>query len=219
MSPEADATQGRRGEKLGLSADQLKCIAQAVASAEQKTSAEIRVVVSGSPVLKQRFFPLIWAGAAALLLPWGVQFLWPMSGLAILEIQALIFMGVAGILLLPFFSERVVPRPLLKAAVRTMAIETFLAHGMVHTAGRSGVLIFVAAHEHMVEVVADEGIHNHLGADVWAEICSSVTHHAREGRLPDGLVKGVEFAGAKLSSVLPPQPSDVNELDDRVIIL
>ena len=86
---------------MGLSAAQLKCIADAVASAEQKTAAEIRVVVSGTPVLKPRFFPLIWAGCLALLRPWGVQFLWPMSGLAILEIQALLFMVVAGVLLLP----------------------------------------------------------------------------------------------------------------------
>lgn len=219
MSSGDIAGQMMKMQKLGLSADQLRNIARAIATAEQKTAAEIRVVVSGTPVIRHRFFPLVWAGAAALLLPWIIQFWRPMSGLAILEIQAAIFMVSALILMLPGLSDRVVPGYVLRLRVRAAAIETFLAHGMTQTTGRSGVLIFVAGHEHMVEVVADEGIHEHPGAETWAEICALITSRAREGKLGEGIIAGVERAGERLAEFLPPVASGVNELDDRVILL
>ncbi|MGE4373978.1 MAG: TPM domain-containing protein [Xanthobacter sp.] len=207
------------GGELGLSPENLNRIAEAIAAAENTTAAEIRVVVSRAPIVQHPFYPLMWAGLAALVLPWGVLLFWSLSALAILEVQAIIFMVLAGVLLLPRFSDKVVPRLALKAAVRSTAIEKFLSFGMVETAGRTGVLIFVAAHEHMVEVVADEGVHNRLGATAWAEICSLIAREARHGHLADGLVVGVKRGGDMLSQVLPRQPGDMNEIENRVIVL
>ncbi|MGQ3674082.1 TPM domain-containing protein [Xanthobacter sp. TB0139] len=207
------------GGELGLAPENLNRIATAISEAEEKTAAEIRVVISKAPIVQHSFFPLMWAGFVALVLPWGALLFWSFSALAILEVQAIIFMVLAGILLLPRFSDKVVPRLALKAAVRSSAIEKFLSYGMVETAGRTGVLIFVAAHEHMVEVVADEGVHNRLGATAWAEICALIARQARHGHLADGLVAGVERAGDMLSQVVPRQPGDTNEIENRVIIL
>ena len=219
MSPVGTIDREKIAARAGLSPEQLKHIAEAIAAAEQKTSAEIRVIVSRAPVITHPFFPMLWAGLAALILPWGIQFFGNFSSLSILQVQAIIFMVAAGTLMLPGLSERVVPRIALRSAVRTAAIEAFLAHGLVHTAGRTGVLIFVAAHERMIEVVADEGVHSHLGASTWAEICSSISRQARSGRLGEGLVNGVVLAGEQLARVLPPDPDGLNHLDDRVIIL
>ncbi len=219
MSPVMNTERDKAAASAGLSPEHLKHVAEAIAAAEQKTSAEIRVVVSRAPVVTHPFFPMLWAGLAALILPWGIQFLGNFSSLSILQVQAIIFMVSAGLFMLPSLSEYVVPRMALKSAVRTAAIETFLAHGMVQTAGRTGVLIFVAAHERMVEVVADEGVHSHLGPSTWAEICASIARHASSGQLGEGLATGVAFAGEQLAVILPPQPGGLNELDDRVIIL
>lgn len=219
MSPVMNAERNKAAARAGLSPAQLQHVAEAIAAAEQKTSAEIRVVVSRAPAVTHPFFPMMWAGLTALILPWGIQFFGHFSSLAILQVQAIIFMVAAGILMLPGVSEHVVPRMALKSAVRTAAIETFLAHGMVQTAGRTGVLIYVVAHERMVEVVADEGVHGHLGASTWAEICASISSHASSGQLGEGLVNGVTFAGEQLATILPAQPGRPNELDDRVIIL
>lgn len=202
-----------------LSPEAIREISEAIAAAELQTSAEMRVVVSRASLVQHPFFSVMWSSLISLVLPWGVLAVWPMSALSILQIQAIIFLVVAGILMMPKMTERAVPRLALKAAARSAAIEAFLAHGASHTEGRTGLLIFVAARERLVEVVADEGVHTPVGPVAWAEICDAVSRQARQGPLGDGLVAAVRKAGELLSGPLPPRPGDVNELSDRVIVI
>ncbi|MGR7997449.1 MULTISPECIES: TPM domain-containing protein [unclassified Xanthobacter] len=215
----ATASQEPTASNVGLPPETIRRIADAVAAAESRTSAEIRVVVARAPLVQHPFFSVMWAALAALVLPWLAVLLWPMAALSLLQIQAIIFMVVAGLLMLPGMPERAVPRLALKAAARSAAIEAFLSHGVSQTRGRTGILIFAAAREHLIEVVADEGVHGPLGAVAWAEICDTVARTARQGHLADGLVAGVQKAGELLASELPPQPGDTDELDNRVVIV
>jgi len=202
-----------------LSPEAIGEIREAIAAAELQTSAEMRVVVSRASLVQHPFFSVMWSSLISLVLPWVVLAVWPMSALSILQVQAIIFLVVAGILMLPKMTERAVPRLALKAAARSAAIEAFLAHGVSQTEGRTGLLIFVAARERLVEVVADEGVHTPVGPGAWAEICDAISRQARQGTLAEGLVAGVRKAGELLSGPLPPRPGDVNELTDRVVII
>ena len=137
----------------------------------------------------------------------------------LLAVQAVLFVVLASVLMLPGVVHRVIPRLSLKAAARSAAIETFLAYGIPQTAGRTGILIYAAARERLVEVVADEGVHTPLGHGAWQDICDAVASRARQGSLADGLVCGVEKAGELLSGPLPRRPGDRNELANHVIVL
>lgn len=219
MSYVATATPAPTASRVGLPPEAVQRISEAIAAAERRTSAEIRVVIARAPLVQHPFFSVMWSALVALVLPWAVALAWPMAALSILQLQAIVFLVVAGILMLPQLTERAVPRLALKAAARSAAIEAFLTHGISRTKGRTGILIFAAARERLVEVVADEGVHAPLGPVAWAEICDAVARQAKQGSLADGLVSGVQKAGELLAAPLPYRPGDVNELTDRVIIL
>ncbi|QRG04980.1 hypothetical protein EZH22_17805 [Xanthobacter dioxanivorans] len=205
--------------RFGLPPTELLRIADAVAAAEAKTSAEIRVVVARAPLVQHPFFSVLWAALAALVLPWAVLILNPMPASTVLSLQAGLFVVIAAVLLLPGIASRVIPRLAQKSAARSAALEIFLAHGIPQTPGRTGILIFVAARERLVEVVADEGVHTPLGHGAWQDICDAVAQRAGQGSLAEGLVAGVEKAGKLLSGPLPRKPGDRDELSNHVIVL
>ena len=216
---------------IGLPPEALARIADAVTAAEARTSAEIKVVVSAAPLVRHRFFSILWAALAALVVPWGLVVGWmlaraagliaagPLSALDALAVQAVLFVALAALLMLPAIAGRVIPHPAREAAGRTMAIELFHAHGIPQTTGRTGILIFVAAHDGLVEVVADAAVDAALGREAWSSICAAILAHAADDRLADGLVEGTRLAGTLLADALPAGPDDTNELDDRVIVL
>ncbi|MDI4666874.1 hypothetical protein K9U40_21495 [Xanthobacter autotrophicus] len=227
MSIVADDPSAADAAAFGLTEAARRRIAEAVAAAEARTAAEIRVVVARAPLVQHSFFPVLWASLVALVAPWllvlaepFVPFLLaPMSALTTLSAQAVLFVVLCALLMLPGVSQRVIPRLALKAAARSAAIETFLAYGIPQTPGRTGLLIFAAARERLVEVVADEALHGPLGPAAWSAICDAVTEQAGKGSLVDGLVAGVEQAGALLSGPLPHRAGETNALPDHVIVL
>lgn len=206
-------------KQIGLSAEALQRIGAAVAVAEAKTSAEIRVVVAREPLIQHPFYSIMWAALLALALPWPLAILFNFRSLQLLAIQAAVFMVLAGVLMLPAFALKVVPRLAVKVAARAAALEAFLTYGIPQTKGRTGVLIFAAAQEHLVEVVADEGVHTPLGHAAWKDICERVADQAKKGHLSEGLVAGVEKAGELLAGPFPPKPGEKNELDNHVILM
>lgn len=205
--------------RYGLPQHALQRIAEAVTLAEAKTSAEIRVVVTRAPLVQHPFFSILWASLAALVLPWLVVLAYPMPALSALALQAMLFVILAAALLMPGMAEKAVPRLALKAAARNAAIETFLSYGIPQTKGRTGILIFAAARERLVEVVADDAAHGPLGAAAWRDICDAVAARARQGSLAEGLVAGVEKAGDLLAGPLPRKPEDRNEIPNHVVVL
>ena len=202
-----------------LNADQHATIASAIQRAEAATSGEIRVVVTTRPLIRHPFYAVMWAALIALALPWPLALLTTLSIPELLAIQAVTFIIVGALLMFTPLGARVVPRAALNAAARAAAIDHFLAQGMHQTRARTGVLIMVALQEHLVEVVADEGIHAQVGHEAWQAVCETVLTGARDGRLTDGLVEGVAHAGRILAAHVPRQPGDTNELPDRVVII
>lgn len=219
MSEKAPTSSAENAQQAGLSSDALKQIASAVAAAEARTSAEIRVVVAREPLIQHPFYSIMWAALLALAAPWPLAVIFGFRPLQLLSIQAAIFMVAAGVLMLPSMAQRVVPRLALKAAARSAAIEMFLAHGIPQSKGRTGILIFAASQEHLVEVVADEGVHEPLGHAAWKDICERVADQAKKGNLGDGLASGVQKAGELLAGPFPPRPGEKNELDNHVIVV
>ncbi|WP_341991588.1 hypothetical protein [Azorhizobium sp. AG788] len=193
-------------------------ISQAVAQAESGTSAEIRVVVLTRPVIEHPFYPVLWAAAAALALPWLLLLAMPFRPLSLLAIQAGVFLALAGLLSLPAMARLTVPVQVRRAAARAAALDRFLTLGIHLTDSRTGLMILVAVPDRLVEVVADAAIQSALGPQASAAICAAVAGQGRAGDLASGIVTGVSLAGQQLAAPFPRRPHDRNELADHVIV-
>ncbi|TCT02494.1 TPM domain-containing protein [Aquabacter spiritensis] len=202
-----------------LTPDEHRRIADAVAAAEAKTSAEIRVALVEAPLVTHAYHPVLWAALGALVLPWPAIAVFPIEPLRLLAVQAAAFVLFWGGLALPPVSRRLVPMRERRAAARAMVRQLFVGHGMHGTEGRSGLLILVASRDRIVEILADANADAALGAAAWAEVCRTVTAPAAEGRLADGIVAAVARAGDLLSGPLPARSGDRNELPNAPITL
>jgi uncharacterized membrane protein len=88
--------------------------------------------------------------------------------------------------------------------------------GMTQTTARNGVLIFLAPRSHAFAIVGDIGIHDKCGDEFWRGVASTMEHLFKRGEFTEGLVKGVEVAGALLAAHFPRPPDDRNELPDHI---
>jgi uncharacterized membrane protein len=76
--------------------------------------------------------------------------------------------------------------------------------GMIRTRHRNGVLIFVAPRSRSFAVIGDQGVHEKCGDAFWRELTSAMEVFFKKGQFTDGLVHGIERAGALLSEHFPP---------------
>ena len=218
-------------------------VAEAIARAEENTSGEIFCVVARQ-VSSYRDVSLGWAAAAALLLPlaliplgFGAQWLpglggdWQAAHVATRDVeigqtlaayavvQAVVFLGVFLLTLIPAVRHLLIPAALKRTRVRRVAMQQFLAHGLQLTQARTGVLIFAALADHQVEVIADEGIHASVSPEIWAEAVAVLTASLRHGRTVEGLEQAIALCGQVLAEQFPPRLADINEVPDRLVVI
>ena len=89
---------------------------------------------------------------------------------------------------------------------------------MHRTAGRHGVLIYVAVADRKLAVIGDQGIHERVGEAYWQRLVADVLAHFRGERPRDGFLHAVGEVGAALRQHFPRDPDDRNELRDDVSI-
>jgi uncharacterized membrane protein len=88
--------------------------------------------------------------------------------------------------------------------------------GMMRTAARNGVLIFLAPRSRNFAVIGDTGIHEKCGDPFWSELAAAMTGHFKTGDFTAGLVHGIERAGTLLAEHFPRTAGDRNELPDEI---
>ena len=110
--------------------------------------------------------------------------------------------------------------PLLRGqTAHDRALDVFSSLRVWDTAENNGVLIYVLLADHHIEIVADRGIHEHVGAESWSAICSRMESHFRQGALKEGLLKGLREISALLAQRYPATGPNPNELPDRPALL
>ena len=180
--------------KTTLTADDRRAIAAAVGQAEEGTSGEI-VCVLAPEADDYAEVPVAWAALAALVLPFLAVWagLHPTLHLAALggtggweapaargagpstpdtvgafvALQALVFGLVFALGQIPAVRRFLTPGPLKHAKVRKGALSQFTATGLAAAPERTGVLIYASLGDRMVEVVADQLIHDRVGEGEW----------------------------------------------------
>jgi putative membrane protein len=202
---------------MPITAEEYKAVAAAIRAAEQRTSGQL-VGVLARASSNYAHFPILWASALALVLPWPLIYLTELSVQRIFLAQLATFL-LAG-LLFSWMPLRMllVPRPVRRAQAHRTALEQFMVRNVGHTTNRSGVLIFVSLAEHYARIIADEGIARQVPHSEWQEAIDALLAHVREGRVAAGFIAAVEHCGAVLSKHAPPDGSP-NQLPDRLYVM
>ena len=96
------------------------------------------------------------------------------------------------------------------------AARVFERLGMTRTAGRNGVLVFLAWRDRRFAVIGDTGIHERVGDAFWRATADAMTPLFASGDLAAGLEAGVRAAGEALRQHFPHRRDDKNELPDTI---
>lgn len=110
--------------------------------------------------------------------------------------------------------------PLLSGqTARDRAIEIFGRLGIWDTEDNAGVLVYLLLADRRVEIVADRGIHNKVGAAAWDAICREMQSAFAQGRYEEGAILGIEAISDLLAAHFPPADQNTNELPDKPVML
>lgn len=99
------------------------------------------------------------------------------------------------------------------------AVEVFSQYQLWDTEHNNGVLIYLLLAEHDFEILADRGIHQHIGAQGWESISHEMETYFKQGQFEAGVIYGVQQIGAQLTRHYPAPAKKINELSDAPIII
>jgi len=205
---------------------------RAVQEAESKTSAEILPVIARSSGRYDRAEDVVglWLAAVAIVVVWAV-FPHPgeepgsWDGIApIWQLATLLACAFAGFLAGALIGSRVdalrrlfAPRAQMRDEVNARARAVFYDKRVHHTAGASGVLLYVSLFERMAAVVADQAVLDKLGQEPIDAICGELIERLRKETPVDALCDTARLLGERLAPVLPRRADDANELADALV--
>jgi uncharacterized membrane protein len=96
------------------------------------------------------------------------------------------------------------------------AADVFAMLHMHKTDLRNGVLFYLSIHDRKFAILGDAGINSKVPSNFWESIREDMYSMFKSGKYTDGICKGIEKAGLKLSEHFPYHSNDVNELPDEI---
>jgi len=191
-------------------------VSAAIRKAESDTAGEIFCVIARHSS-DYRLVPLAWAASIALLAPLPLIYLTRWSAAVIYLSQLTVFLVAAIALSHPKLRFHIVPRQARHDRAHAEAMRQFFAQGLDKTEHRTGVLIFASTGERYAEIVADAGINEKVGPEVWDEAVNALVTAIKAGRPADGFVAAIERCGAVLAAHFPPGALKRHELPDKLL--
>jgi putative membrane protein len=189
-----------------------------VAEAERNTAGELVVVVARQSA-HYGTHRVMWAAVTALVASGVLDLFWPsIPGAWLLTLEGLLGLWLWWLLGRPALLRRIVPAEEQHRAVNNRVKQLFIERGVTETRDRSGVLVFLSELEHRVEILADRGIHEHVGGEAWSEMVRVVVQEIRGGKAAAGLATIIDRIGRELAAKFPPRPDDTNELPNQVTL-
>lgn len=104
--------------------------------------------------------------------------------------------------------------------LRQRALAQFGRLRVWDTAQNNGVLIYLCLAEHAIELVADRGIDQHVGAELWATMVKRLSTALAAGQFENGLSQSIQEVSAVLIQHYAVSVSErnPNELPDTVVL-
>jgi uncharacterized membrane protein len=88
--------------------------------------------------------------------------------------------------------------------------------GMEATAGRNGILFYVAVDDREFAIVGGAGIHAKVGDAFWEALRDAMRDDFAKGDPAAGLIRAIGEAGSRLAEHFPRRADDANELPDEI---
>lgn len=188
-------------------------VEEAVARAEQRTSAELVVTLRKSSA-SYRAAHLLFGALAALVTLALMLFLPREFPLWSFVVDVVLVFGLASALarLAPVVARTFTPEAELAESVHAAAAATFLEKGVHHCHGRNGVLVYVSVVEQRVELVPDVAVDPKL-----LEPARKAARDALTAGDLEAFVHAIESLGPALAESHPRMADDTNELPDEVV--
>ena len=108
---------------------------------------------------------------------------------------------------------------LCKKTPKKRAVELFGRLNIWDTEHNNGVLIYLLLADRDVEIVADRGIHQHIGHDGWEAICREMEVLFRKGEFETGVLQGIAHISAALEQHFPQIGVSKNEVSNKPLIM
>ena len=99
------------------------------------------------------------------------------------------------------------------------AIELFAQLRVWDTQHNNGLLIYLLLADRAVEIVADRGIHEKVGVQVWNTVCRHMERDFKELNYEAGVVSGVRAIAQHLAQHFPTDGPTKNELPNRPVLV
>ena len=177
-------------------------IANAIHSAESKTSSEI-VCVLAQTSTHTTALPVFIAAVVALVAPWLLIIFTAMTVQRILSLQALIFLTLFLLFCIPRVRIGLIPRKARRAIAHRAAMEQFISRGIGRRRDRHGILIFVSLAERYARIIADDEIAARVPQSEWQSAIDALIAHMQDGRIADGFITAINRCGDELAKHFP----------------
>ena len=106
-----------------------------------------------------------------------------------------------------------------KKSAKSRAIEIFSQYRVWDTAQNNGVLIYLLLADHDFEILADRGIHHHVGGEGWEQISREMEQYFKQGNFELGVLYGVAKITEHLDKHFPSSGENFNELSNTPIVI
>jgi len=117
----------------------------------------------------------------------------------------------------PALRYRLTPRALADESVQRAARAAFFDSHIADTRERTGILVYVSQTERTAEVLADSGVRNAVDVAAWDACVRRIQHTVAEAQDGVALAQSVRELSAVLSTCLPRQADDIDELSNAVL--
>ncbi|QDU79226.1 hypothetical protein Pla110_09320 [Polystyrenella longa] len=217
-----------------FSDDDRERINQAVKQAETITSAEIVPVVAGSSGRYDRAEDIVgvWVAGLLIVLTWlfyplpvsdagdwsATHPLWQLIAILIAGVVGFLLGAVLGTCYLPL-RRMFTPVSQMQEEVYTRARQVFYDNRVHHTAGASGVLLYVSLYEHQAAVIADQTVLDKIDQAGLHAICTEFTDRLHTESMASALCETIQHLGERLATDLPATGEKKNELSDALVEL
>ena len=204
--------------------DEQARIEAAIQAAEAKTRAELVAVVAERSD-DYRYVVIAWAAVIGLALPfpWSLGLLsgpWSIPpGMWVHGIGLGAFLAIMALGQLDPVKRLLTPKSLMRRRASRFARAQFYTQRVRMTRDRAGVLLFVSAFEHHVEIIADDNAAKAVTDEQWAYAIDAFVATLHASGPADAMSAAVAILDKTLSEALPGGASDANELPNRLIVL
>jgi uncharacterized membrane protein len=106
-----------------------------------------------------------------------------------------------------------------RKTAKQRALEVFSELRVWDTEQNNGVLIYLLLADHDFEILADRGIHQHVGSAGWESISHEMERMFRQGQFEAGVIEGISKISEHLIQYYPAMGENHNELPNAPVIL